>query len=246
MEEEPKWMIETKWILSAVATLLAILVVFWGLIGVWGSFATALSPSQSLSSFGGQDRIRDVLGMAIDLPIRLIVILPLYFLGALLGFRLLVPTFAGVPPRLVGTICTTWPIALGAVYAFADPLGILLITGTGVAWGLLMPLPRKNLLDYGPLVGGAIIGLAFAPIAYIVGLLPAIIWTAWRLYRRHAEEVIVTAFCAALLPGILALHDLSSAGHGLPAAFTVIQIVMLLAIGIAGAIMSTFRQTREG
>jgi hypothetical protein len=245
MQDQPGWLTEIKWILSAVFAMLAILVLFWGLTATWGSI-TAPREAQGPAA-SGADYIGNVLTWAIVGPMWLITILPLYCLGSLLGFRLMVPTFAGLPARLVGVVSTTWPIGLGALYVFADPLGKLLITAIGVAWGLLIPLPRKTLLEYGPVIGGFFIGVGFIALSWWVpgNLTCAVIWTAWRLYKRQAEEVLVTAICAASLPGIVALRDLSSVGHGMAVAFATLQVMLLLAIAIAAAIMATLRPEPE-
>jgi hypothetical protein len=250
MEEEPKWITETKWILSAFAAMLAVLVVFWALAGLAGGLAQNLSGSQDVSplgsSAGPQDGFGDYLFVVLIAPTILIVRLPLYFLAALVGFRLLVPTFAGVEPRVVGVLCTVWAIGLGAVTNFADPLGIVLITIMGAACGLAMPIPKKSLLEaYGPYIGGAVAGLALASVAWLgIGLPLGIVWTAWRLYKRHPEEATTTALFAAVLPAILALHDLGSSSHDLSTAFTTIQIVVLLAIAFAGFVMASARPVR--
>jgi hypothetical protein len=241
MRDQPGWLTEIEWFLSAVFTVLAIMVVFWGLAATWGTITT---PRDFQSSLSAADRIGEILTWAIVGPILLVFWLPLYFLAGLLGFRLLVPTFAGVPARLVGVICTTWAIGLGAVYAYPDPLGKVLITSIGVAWGLLMPLPRKTLLDYGPVIGGLFIGLGFIALSWWFpgNLTCAVVWTGWRLYKRHAEEVVVTAMGAASLPGLVAVRDLSSVTHGPAVVFATMQVVLLLAIAIAAAFMSIFQQ----
>jgi hypothetical protein len=243
MTEQPRWLVETKWTLSSAFTILAILAVFWGLTALGGSYVTPPSTSQQLSA---NDRLGMVLTWAMVLPVALIVLLPLYFLAGLLAFRLLVPTFAGVPPRLVGVLCTIWGVGMGALYLFPDPLPRLELTTAGAIWGLLMPLPNKTLLDYGPVPGGVVIGLGLATLSWTPGgLIVTVIWTAWRLYRRHAWEVVATGLTAASLPGLLVLRDPSSIAHGTSTAVAALLIAMLLALAVGAMVMATARPEEE-
>jgi hypothetical protein len=246
MDEQPRWLVETKWILSSVLTWLAILVVFWTLVGIWGTSLASDATSQNGSYGVATDRTGNVLTLAIIMPLVASIFLLWYVVAGVVSCRLLVPTFAALPPRTVGVACTTWAIGIGALSVYSDPLAKVLFTACGVAWGLLMPLPRKTALDYGPLAGGAIVGLGLTATSWTQGgLTVAVIWTAWRLYRRHSLEVTVTAACAAVLPAILVLHDLGSVGNELATQMTTIQIVVLVALAVAGAVMA-LRTRRSG
>jgi len=94
---------------------------------------------------------------------------------------------------------------------------------------------------YGPVVGGAIAGLAFGSFAQpSLGLEVAIVWCAWRLYRRHLDEVAATAIAAALVPAILAAHDLPALRFTGQAVYVTTEIAVLLALATAALVFSSF------
>jgi hypothetical protein len=240
MDEQPRWRTESRWILSSIFTYLAILVVFWGLVGIWGSYlATQATSDYSRIAI---DRVGNVLTLAMIMPLALAIFLFWYVLAGVVGFRLLVPTFAGLPPRAVGIACTTWAIGLGAMSVFPDPLAKVQITITGMVWGLLMPLPGKSLLGYGPLAGSAVIGLGFVGLSTWGGLAAAIIWTLWRLRKGHALDAAVTAAFAASLPAVLVVHDWQSIGGSRDAALNALQVGALLAVAVAGTVLAVARR----
>jgi len=226
------WLTELKFWLSAFASLMAILVVFAAADGV----------SLAIRDTTNHDRIGEAIAWTLITPLARAQQFAPFFLGSFLGFRLLVPTFAGVAPRTVAVVVVTWPLAFAGFASYGDPSGALWFGAIGVVWALVMPLPRKNLLVYGPIVAGVIAGLAFGAFALPNdGLFFAIIWCAWRLYRRHMDEVAATAIASALVPAVLALHDLPSMVHGGQAAYTTTEIAVLLALATASLLFSQMK-----
>jgi hypothetical protein len=222
------WLPELQFGVSAFASLMAVLMVFGAVDGV--SLAIRIPPP---------DRIGEAIAWTLVTPLARAEQFAPFFLGSFLGFRLLVPTFAGVRPRIVAVIVVTWPLAVAGFASYGDLSSALWFGAIGVVWALVMPIPRKNLLVYGPIGGGAIAGLAFGAFALPNdGLFFAIIWCAWRLHRRHMDEVAATAIAAALVPGLLALHDLPSVLHTGNAAYATIEIAILLALAAAALLFS--------
>lgn len=231
MKEERSSVLEFKWWASALIALLASLVPFL----VLGGFVAALRGT------GGPDRINFTIGLGLYGPVTIFVWLSPFFTGAALGVRLLVPTFAGVPPRLVAAVCTTWPVALGGYLQTTSAALTLVLAAIAVVWALVMPMPRKNVLSYGPIAGGALVGLALGAIAYqYEGLLLAIVWCAWRLYKNHAPEVVATAACTVILPGLLIVTEgVSSASAS---AYQIVEIALLVGLALAGLVISQVRR----
>jgi hypothetical protein len=222
------WLTELKFGISAFASLMAVLMVFGAVDGV--SLAIRIP---------APDRIREAIGWTLVTPLARAEQFAPFFLGSFLGFRLLVPTFAGMRPRIVAVIVVTWPLAFAGLSSYGDPSSALWFGAIGVVWALVMPLPSKDLLVYGPIGGGAIAGLAFGALALPNdGLFFAIIWCAWRLNRRHMGEVAATAIAAALVPGLLALYDLPSVLHTGNGAYSTIEIAILIAMATAALLFS--------
>jgi hypothetical protein len=221
------WRRELQFCVSAFASLMAVLLVFGAVDGV----ALAIPTSS--------DRIGVALAGALFSPLVWVQQFALFFLGSFLGFRLLIPTFAGAPPRAVAVVMVTWPLAFMGLAIYGDLSHALWFGAIGAVWALVMPLPSKNLLVYGPIGGGLIAGLAFGAFAGPRdGLFFAIVWCAWRLYRHHMNEVAATAVAAALVPGLLALHDLPSVLNTAQGAYTTIEIAILMAIATAALVFS--------
>jgi ABC-type transport system involved in multi-copper enzyme maturation permease subunit len=240
-EEEIKpqdsWLIEIKWWLSAIMTLMPVLLVA-GVISSLGVLAL-------VNVEGVSDRYSIVIGGAL----RWAAVVPLYLaafmVSALLGCRLLVPTFAGAPPRGVAVVMATWPLALGAGLVWSQIAGVFLFAAIGVAWALMMPLPRKSLLATDSLRDAAIVGLAFSTLVVWQGPLWAIMWCAWRLYRNKPLEVAVTAACAAIMPILLILSELRNSQGSVTGGF-VVEVLILLALVVAGLALWKFpRSERE-
>jgi hypothetical protein len=235
------WRHELQFCVSAFASLMAVLLVF----GAVESVAHAITILVSDLAGGAHtwtlvpDRIGEALAWTLFSPLARVEQFAVFFLGSFLGFRLLIPTFAGAPPRAVAVVVVTWPLAFMGLAIYGDLSNALWFGAIGAVWALVMPLPSKNLLVYGPIVGGLIAGLAFGAFAQPSdGLFFAIVWCAWRLYRRHMNEVAVTAVAAALVPGLLALHDLPSVLNTGQGAYVTIEIAILMAIATAALVLS--------
>jgi hypothetical protein len=223
------WLSELTHALSAFAALMAVLLVFAAVDGV----------SLAIRDSGNPDRIAEALAWTLGTPLPRAEQLAPFFLGSFIGFRLLVPTLAGAPPRTVAVIVVTWPLAFAGFFLYGDASSLLWFGAIGVAWALVMPLPRKNLLVYGPVVGGIIAGLAFGSFAQpSLGLEVAIVWCAWRLYRRHLDEVAATAIAAAFVPAVLAAHDLPAMRFTGQAVYVTTEIAILLALATAALLFS--------
>jgi hypothetical protein len=197
--------------------------------------------SLAIRDTANSDRIAEAIAWTLGSPLPRAEQLAPFFLGSFIGFRLLVPTLAGAPPRLVALIVVTWPLAFAGLFLYASISSGLWFGAIGVAWAFTMPLPRKSLLVYGPVVGGAIAGLAFGAFAQpSLGLEVAIVWCAWRLYRRHLDEVAATAIAAALVPAMLAAHDLPTLHFTGQAVYVTTEIAILLALATAALLFSSF------
>ena len=244
MNEQPRWLVEVRWLLSAVFSLLAVLVVCLIIAEVWDSSFTTQAADQA-KDVVGSDRLAGILTAGLLLPLYFLV-WPFWFvLAGILGFRLLVPTFAGIPPRLVGVVCCTWGLGLGALNIFPDPLARVFLVLVAVLWGLLTPFPVKSLLAYGPWIGGAVIGLGFAALAQ-QGVLPvAALWCAWRLYKKRGEEVVATGFMAAFLPGLLVLRHLDQVTDSAATAMIALMVVVLVAEAAAGGWTAVIARQRK-
>jgi len=225
------WLAELNFALSCFAALMAVLLVFAAVDGV----------SLAIRDTANNDRIAEAIAWTLGSPLPRAEQLAPFFLGSFIGFRLLVPTLAGAPPRVVAVIVVTWPLAFAGFFLYASLSSAIWFGAIGVAWALLMPLPSKSLLVYGPVVGGAIAGLAFGSFAQpSLGLEVAIVWCAWRLYRRHLDEVAATAIAAALVPAILAAHDLPALRFTGQAVYVTTEIAVLLALATAALVFSSF------
>ena len=94
------------------------------------------------------------------------------------------------------------PLAFAGFINYGDASSALWFGAIGGVWAFTMPLPSKSLLTHGNVVGGIIAGLAFSSFSFAqpqLGLEAAILWCAWRLYRRHMDEVAATAIAAAFV-----------------------------------------------
>ena len=223
------WLAELTFALSAFASLMAVLLVFAAVDGV----------SLAIRDTANPDRIAEAIAWTLGSPLPRAEQLAVFLLGSFLGFRLLVPTLAGAPPRTVAVIVVTWPLAFAGFFLYGNLSSLIWFGAIGVAWALVMPLPRKNLLVYGPIVGGAIAGLAFGAFAQpSLGLEVAILWCAWRLYGRHLDEVAATAIGAALVPAILAAHDLPALHFTGRTVYVSTEIAILLALATASLLFS--------
>jgi hypothetical protein len=230
MREERTWQNELKWWISAVALLLAVLAPFSAIDGIYRAIHETGS---------GVDRIGSAIGWTLILPLGTAQFLWPFFLAAALSFRLLVPTFAGLRPHVAAALVTIPAVAWGAWLQTADRLVMLELSAVALVWALLMPLPVKNILVRGPVIGGIVVGLALSTFAVQYdGLLYAIIWCSWRMYRDHFEEAAVTSICAALLPAALALHDLPAVVSTPQSVYTAIEILILLGISIGGMLLA--------
>ena len=225
------WGTELQIGLTAFACLMAVLIVFSAVDGVFLALRDTTNP----------DRIGEALAWTLVTPVhRLNVPFAQFFLASFLGFRLLVPTFAGAPPRAVAVVVVTWPLAFAGLVNYGNLSNALWFGAIGVSWALILPLPKKNLLTYGPIIAGIIAGLAFGSFAQpSVGLEVAIIWCAWRLYRRHLDEVAATSIAAAFLPAAVAVHNPAAMFTG-PAVYTTTLIAILLALATAALLFSQF------
>jgi hypothetical protein len=235
------WRPELQFCVSALASLLAVLLV----LGAIESVAHAITILVSDLVGGAHtwnlvpDRIGEALAWTLVSPLARVQQFALFLVGAFLGFRLLVPTFAGAPPRAVAVVVVACPLAFMGLATYGDISNALWFGAIGAVWALVMPLPSKNLLVYGPIVGGLIAGLAFGALARPSdGLFFAIVWCAWRLYRRHMNEVAATAIAATVVPGLLALHDLSSVLNTGQGVYTTIEISILMAIATVALVFS--------
>ena len=240
MKEEASWLTELKWWLSALTTLMPLLLVF-GAIATLGILATT-------EVGGANDRYGIVIDSALYFPIYVPVVLFPFVGSALLGVRLLVPTFAGMPPRPVAIVMATWPLVLGAALVWTDPLGVLFFGALGVVWALMMPLPRKSLLAGDSIRDAAIVGLAFTALTGLreQGILMAIMWCAWRLYRNKSLEVAVTAACAAVMPVLLIVSELRTPSQGGVTSGFVVEVLILAGLVVAGLVFWRFpRPERE-
>jgi hypothetical protein len=225
------WLAELNFALSCFAALMAVLLVFCSAEGV----------AQAIRDQSNPDRIGAAFAVSLGTPLARAELFAPFMLGSFVGFRFLVPTFAGAPPRVVAAIVVTWPLVFAGFFEYGDPLIGLWFGAIGLAWGLTMPLPSKNLFVYGPVVGGAIVGLAFGALAQpSLGLEVAILWCALRLYQRHMDEVAATAIAAALVPGLLALHDLPAARFTGNSVYLTTEIAILLALATAALVFSSF------
>ena len=233
MKPERNSVRELKWWGSSIATLLAVLVPFLLLGGV----ITALRDSVAT------DRFNTAIGLGIYGPLEVLLLVWPFFVSAALSVRLLVPTFAGAPPRLVAVICTVLPVALGGYLQSPDLLIVPAFVAVAIAWALVMPLPRNDLLSYGPIRGGLLLGLGFGSLAFqFDGLFLAICWCAWRLYKNHPYEVVATAIATAFLPALLIFDDL--ANHS-ARQYQVLEIALLSVLAFASLVASVVRHGPE-
>lgn len=241
MSEERSWRIESKWWLSSFAALMAVLLVFRALATV---LLLVFTSSSQRALAGVSDQYSAAVGIELFWPVAVLLVFYPFLTAAAVGFRLLVPTFAGAPPRAVAAVVTTWPVALGGLLISSDIWTAIFFGAVGLAWSLTMPLPKRTLLTIDPVRGGAILGLAFGAFAIWDGMLVAIIWCAWRLYKNHAAEATATALCAAIVPGLLILTELPKSSGDVQALYLVAEVLILACLALAGSILSR-RPRRE-
>lgn len=243
MSEERSWRVESKWWLSSFATLMAVLLAFRAVATV-ASLVLTSSSQQTLA--GVSDTYGAAIGIELFWPVAAVLVFYPFFGAAAIGYRLLVPTFAGAPPRAVAAVVTTWPVALGAFLISSDAAVTIFFGAVGLAWALAMPLPRKTLLSDDPLKGGAMLGLAFGAFALWDGMLVAIVWCAWRLYRRNSLEVAATALFSAIVPGLLILDELPTASHDTQAFYLTAEVLILAGLSLAGVVTSRLLHAEPG
>ncbi len=239
MEEEQGWLIELKWWLSSLATLMAVLMAFEAFRAIYSGL------SATPEALAGNDRIGYALSLSLILPVSDLVGLALFFFAAMLGFRLLVPTFAGAPPRVVGAAVVVWPVTLGALVVTMLLTLTLWMAAVALVWARLMPLPKQDILRRGPVAGGIVIGMALSAFAVWGALAVAILWVSWRLYTDHLDDAIATAIFAAIAPGLLQAHDLLTLNHDRVTGFGTLMVLTLLALAIGGLALS-FRRKDNG
>jgi hypothetical protein len=239
MNEEDAWLSETKWWLSAITTLMPILLVF-------GALAAAVGVVAETDVGGVSGRYDIIIQGALTWPPYVPITLAPFVVSALLGCRLLVPTFAGIQPRPVAIVMATWPLALGSALIWRDVLGVVFFTAIGVIWALTMPLPKKSLLAGASIKDAAVVGLAMSALVLVQGTLVAIMWCAWRLYKNKSVEVAVTAACAALMPILLILTELRDPSQATITSGFVVEVALLLGLILAGFFFWKFpRPVRE-
>jgi hypothetical protein len=229
------WLTELNFALSAFAALMAVLLVFAAVDGV----------SLAIRDTANSDRIAEAIAWTLVTPVQwLNVPFAQFFLASFLGFRLLVPTFAGAPPRTVAVVVVTAPLAFAGFINYGDVSSAFWFGAIGVAWAFVMPLPRNSLLAHGNIVGGIIAGLAFSSFSFAqpqLGLEAAILWCAWRLYRRHMDEVTATAIAAAFVPAVLAAHDLPTLHFTGQAVLLTTEVAVLMGMAAAALLISDLK-----
>ena len=226
------WLAELTFALSAFAALMAVLFVFAAVDGI----------SLAIRDTANGDRVAEAIAWTLVTPTQwLNVPFAQFFLASFLGFRLLVPTFAGAPPRTVAAVVVVVPLAFAGFINYGDISSALWFGAIGFVWAFAMPLPRKSLLAHGNIAGGIIAGLAFSSFSFAqpqLGLEAAILWCAWRLYRRHMDEVAATAIAAAFVPAVLAAHDLPSLHFTGQAVLLTTEVAILMGIAAAALLVS--------
>ena len=235
MDSDRKWRPELKWWLSSFAALLAALLIF-SLIKAVLSLATI--NLTDLAVAGVTDPYGGVIGDAVVWSISALVVLWAFLLAAALSFRLLVPTFAGVPPRTVAMVVTTLPVALGAQLVGQDLANTIFFAGVGILWALMMPMPKKTLLSDDPVIGGAIVGLAFGAFAGVVLIEFAIAWCVIRLLRGKTIEATATAICAAMMPALFLATQLPHASLSGNAIYVMVEVMVLGVLALIGFVRS--------
>jgi hypothetical protein len=237
MSEERSWRVEFKWWISALASLLATLAVF-ALILAWISLAT--TSQADLAKAGISDGLGDAIGKATTWPIAEVFAFYPFMIASALGFRLLVPTFAGVQPRTMALVVMSWPVALGSLLVSSDFLFSAFLLAIAVVWSRVIPMPKRTVLTDNPIWGGVIAGLAFGTIAPMVTLVWAIGWCALRLYRGKTIEVAATALCAGIVPGLFLASQLRLGVHSPSALEFTVEIFVLALLSLAGFIRWEF------
>jgi hypothetical protein len=195
--------------------------------------------SADLTNGNLTDQFGAALGIAAWWPILVVLAFYPFLFAAALGFRLLVPTFAGAPPRAVAVVVTTWPIFMGSTLILGDLASSIFFACVAIAWAMAMPLPRKSILEDDHIKGPAMIGLMFGAFLPWDGMLIAIAWCGWRLYKRNSVEAAITAVCAAVIPAVLIAFDLPSASSSTRTVATWgVEILILGAIAVGGLVLS--------
>jgi hypothetical protein len=237
MREERSWRVEIKWWISAFAALLATLAIFALLKAV---LSLATTSQAYLTAAGVTDPLGDAIGKATTWPIAEIFAFYPFMFAAALGFRLLVPTFAGVPPRTMAVIVMSWPIGLGSLLVSGDVPFSLFLVAVAVVWALVIPMPRRTVLTDNPVWGGAIVGLALGTFSPMLGLEWAIAWSALRLYRRKTIEVAATALCAGIVPSLFLASQLRAGAHSSSTLYITAEVLVLALLSLAGFIRWEF------
>jgi hypothetical protein len=237
MIKERSWRVEIKWWISAFAALLATLAIF-ALIKAVLSLAT--TSQADLAAAGITDPLGDAIGKATTWPIAAVFAFYPFMFAAALGFRLLVPTFAGVPPRTMAVIVMSWPIGLGSLLVSGDVPFSLFLVATAIVWALVMPMPKRTVLTDEPVRGGIIVGLALGTFSPLLGLEWAIAWSALRLYRRKTIEVAVTALCAGMVPTLFLVSQLRLGTRSPSTLYITAEVFILALLSLVGFIRWEF------
>jgi hypothetical protein len=230
MSLDRDWRTELLWVASCFLSLMATLVLASAAEGVYRARGAALP-----------DIYHEAVGWTLVHPIQVLIALwPFYASGAL-SVRLLVPTFAGANPRAVAAVFCTAAAMMGAWTSTLDGPTTLVYGAAALTWALIMPLPLKNLLSYGEAAGGLILGLGVAGLLNVVdGMLLAIVWCCWRLYKDRYTEVVTTAAAVAVLPMLFVFGDPRAAFSSLADLWTTMETALLLVLAMTGVILGQF------
>jgi hypothetical protein len=231
MGEERSWLVELKWWISGCAALIAVLAGF-ALIKAVLSLATI--NAADLAASGITDVYGDALGKSTSWPIAAIFAFYPFLFAAGLGFRLLVPTFAGVKPRTVAVVVMIWPVAFGVWLISSDLAFSAFMAAMAVVWALAMPMPKTTVLTDQPVRGGIIVGLALGALSPALTLILPIAWCAVRFWRGKSLEVAATAMCAAIVPALFLATQLRQVTRSPRAVEIVIEVLVLAALSLAG------------
>ena len=111
---------------------------------------------------------------------------------------------------------------------------VLWMAAVALVWSRLMPLPKKDIMNRGPVAGGIVIGMTFSAFAVMGALAIAIAWVSWRLYHDHFTDAIATAIVAAIAPGLLQMHDLLTVNQDQDTFIGTLMVVALAGLAVGG------------
>jgi hypothetical protein len=235
MREERSWRIELKWWLSAFVALMAALMIVAPIAATLA--VTSASPAD-LDKAGVTDKYAAAQLVTVQWPQLAVRAFYPFLFAAAFGFRLLVPTFAGAPPKAVAAVVMGWPIMLGTMLISNQLLSIVFFVALALVWAVIMPMPRKTILAGNPILGGALIGLALGAFTLSDSMLLAILWCVWRLSKRHDLEAAATAAFASIVPMWVIATDISALSRGGQSLYIAAEIAILLGIALIGAALS--------